>query len=193
MQSSADLCSLSLEQLASAIRDGSVTPVQITTALLERIGSVNDTLRIFVNITRDQALADAEALGNELKAGKSRGALHGIPIAIKDLLDIKGVVTTACSQFLLQNVAQSDSTVVQRLREAGMVVIGKVATHEWAWGVTTSNAAAEFGCTANPRLTTAIPGGSSGGSAAALAAFLAPGLSDTCHCAESLQVLTLSI
>ena len=115
----------------------------------------------------DEALAEAEALG------PATGPLHGVPVGVKDVIDVAGTRTTAASKVLADNVATADATVVARLRRAGAIVVGKLNTHEFAWGATTTSQA--FGPARNPWDTERICGGSSGGSGAAVAAGLVPG------------------
>jgi aspartyl-tRNA(Asn)/glutamyl-tRNA(Gln) amidotransferase subunit A len=139
-------------------------------ATLDRIATVNPSLNAFITVFEAQALADAKTLDEELRQGRSRGPLHGLPVSIKDLIDIKGVPTTAASRVRRDHMAQTDATIVSRLREAGAVIIGKCNLHEFALGTTNEESA--FGPVRNPRDTARSPGGSSGGSAAAVAAGL---------------------
>ena len=115
-------------------------------------------------------MAQARRLDDELREGRSRGPLHGLPVSVKDLIDVEGVQTSAASRVRQGHVAQADATVVSRLREAGAVIIGKCNLHEFALGTTNDESA--FGPARNPRDTARSPGGSSGGSAAAVAAGL---------------------
>jgi aspartyl-tRNA(Asn)/glutamyl-tRNA(Gln) amidotransferase subunit A len=132
---------------------------------LGRIGALDRRLGAFVAVLADQARAEAAARDDEQAAGHVRGPLHGVPVAVKDLVDVAGVVTSAGSPKLAANRAERDAPVVQRLRGAGAVVIGKTRTHEFAYGVLTPG-------TVNPWDESRIAGGSSGGSAAAVAAGL---------------------
>ncbi|HEY7007659.1 MAG TPA: amidase, partial [Jatrophihabitantaceae bacterium] len=162
-----DPTELTLAAAAAAVAAKEVSPVELTTAYLERIDRLNPTLTAYVEVTADRALADAATLADEVIAGKLRGPLHGVPIALKDLVDTAGIPTRAGTLGYQDRVPDTDAAIARRLREAGTVLLGKTATHELAYGVTTSNPKA-FGTTRNPRDVQRIPGGSSGGSAAAV-------------------------
>jgi aspartyl-tRNA(Asn)/glutamyl-tRNA(Gln) amidotransferase subunit A len=140
------------------------------TSTLERIAARNPLLNAFISVFEAGALAQARVLDEELRQGRSRGPLHGLPVSIKDLIDVAGVATTAASRLRLGHIAEADATVVSRLRDAGAVLIGKCNLHEFALGITNDESA--FGPARNPRDTNRSPGGSSGGSAAAVAAGL---------------------
>src|SRR6185312_5889130 len=144
-----------------------------TQAYLDRIAQLNPLINAYITVTADRALEDARRADAELAAGKSRGPLHGIPIALKDLYETAGIRTTAGSKVFAGYIPEHDSTAARKLREAGSVLLGKTNTHEFAWGTTTNNP--HYGATHNPWDTTRIPGGSSGGSGAAIAAHLAAG------------------
>ena len=148
--------------------DDSVT--QRITETLERIADRNPSLNAFITVLEAAAMAQAHVLDAELRQGRSRGPLHGLPISIKDLIDVAGVATTAASRLRLGHIAQADATVVSRLRDAGAVIIGKCNLHEFALGITNEESA--FGPARHPRDPNRSPGGSSGGSAAAVAAAL---------------------
>lgn len=139
--------------------------------MLERIERHDATLNTFITVLADDALVQAERADAELASGKDRGALHGIPIALKDLIATAGIRTTAGSAVFDQWVPEQDAAVVERLRQAGAVVLGKTGLHELAYGTTSDNAF--FGPVMNPWATDHLAGGSSGGSAAAVAAGLA--------------------
>ena len=134
----------------------------------ERISALNGTLNAFITTFEAEAMAAAQVLDQELRQGRSRGPLHGRPISIKDLIDVKGWPTTAASRVRAGHLARDDARVVRRLREAGAVIIGKCNLHEIALGTTSDESA--FGPVHNPRDVSRSPGGSSGGSAAAVAA-----------------------
>jgi aspartyl-tRNA(Asn)/glutamyl-tRNA(Gln) amidotransferase subunit A len=134
---------------------------------LERIAALNPALNAFITVFEAAAMADAQVLDDELRQGRSRGPLHGHTISIKDLIDVKGVPTTAASRVRAGHIAGEDAEVVSRLREAGAVIIGKCNLHELALGTTSDESA--FGPVHNPRDASRSPGGSSGGSAAAVA------------------------
>ena len=154
----------SLEETAAAIRERRVSAEEIVRECLERIERLEPVLHAFITVTPGEALAAARAADR----GETRGALAGVPLALKDLFDTAGVRTTAGSPIFAQRVPTEDGFVVRRLREAGAAFVGKTNLHEWAFGVTTQNP--HFGGTRNPYDTERIPGGSSGGSAVALAA-----------------------
>jgi aspartyl-tRNA(Asn)/glutamyl-tRNA(Gln) amidotransferase subunit A len=146
-----------------------VSPVALVDAVLDRIERWRP-LNAFITVTADAARAQADEAAREIAAGRYRGPLHGVPVSLKDLIDTRGIRTTAGSRILAAHVPASDATVTVRLREAGAVLLGKTALHEFAYGVTNNNA--HFGPTRNPWATDRIPGGSSGGSGAAVAAGL---------------------
>ena len=168
--STTELCTLSLKELSSLMRDRRVSPVEVTQAYLERIDALNETLNTYITVTREQALADARRCEGEILRGDYRGPLHGVPVALKDLYDTAGVRTTAASKIYAHRVPAEDATSVARLRAAGAVIIGKTNLHEFAYGVTTDSS--YFGPTRNPWDLARVPGGSSGGSGAAVAAGL---------------------
>ena len=163
-----DLEELTITEVSPRIRGGEVSPVDLTNLILERTNRLNPILNAYVTLTEEQALVDAKTAEKEIQGGKYRGPLHGIPFSIKDNLATKGVRTTAGSKILSEWIPDFDATVVARLKEAGAIVLGKTNMHEWAGGGTTINPF--YGTTHNPWDTKRIPGGSSGGSAAAVAA-----------------------
>ncbi len=162
--------SLSLDSTISALapllKSGHVSPVEVAKAALARIAAENPRLNAFLTVTAESALADARRAEIEISKGKYRGPLHGVPISVKDLFHVRGVPTTAGSK-ILRVTPRSDSAAVARMRAAGAVLLGKTALHEWAYGVTNNNP--HFGPTRNPHDVSRIPGGSSGGSAVAVA------------------------
>lgn len=143
------------------------TIVQAVADTLERIAELNPTLNAFITIFEAEAIQQARALDEELRQGRSRGPLHGRTISLKDLIDVRGVPTTAASRVRAGHVAHTDAILVTRLREAGAVLIGKTNLHEFALGTTSDESA--FGAVHNPHDPSHSPGGSSGGSAAAVA------------------------
>jgi aspartyl-tRNA(Asn)/glutamyl-tRNA(Gln) amidotransferase subunit A len=159
------LTDLTLAEASDQVRERVVSPIELTEAFLERISRLDETVKAFVTVLPEQARADAERAEVELAAGRWRGPLHGMPVAVKDLVATAGVPTSAGSRILDGWVPERDATVVRRLRDAGVVLLGKVTTHEFAMDVYTPP-------TRNPWSVDRIPGGSSGGSAAALAARL---------------------
>ena len=159
---------LSIQQASEELRSGLITPTELLAETLERIDQLDSDIQAFVTVLRDQAYEEAEKAENEQRTGLFRSPLHGIPIAIKDLIAVKDVHMTAGSKVLADYVPQEDATVVEQLRRAGAVIVGKTNTHEFAYGTYTPP-------TRNPWDLTRIAGGSSGGSAAALAAGMCPG------------------
>ncbi len=139
--------------------------------MLDRIGQHNETLNVFITVTNDVALAQAEKADKELASGKDRGPLHGIPIALKDLFATKGIRTTCGSRLFENWVPDYDAAAVARMFDAGAVLLGKTGLHELAYGNTSINPF--FGPVRNPWATDHDPGGSSGGSASAVSAGLA--------------------
>jgi Asp-tRNA(Asn)/Glu-tRNA(Gln) amidotransferase A subunit family amidase len=160
--------SAGLGELARQVRDGEVTSNELVDLTLDRIAELDPKVGAFVLVLADDARAEAAERDAEWRRGRVRGPLHGVPVAVKDLVDIAGVVTGAGSVKLAGNRADRDAEVVARLREAGAVVVGKTRTHEFAYGVTTPG-------TFNPWDPERTAGGSSGGSAAAVAAGLVAG------------------
>ena len=159
---------VSLEEAATLLRERRVSPVELTEACLARIQAVEPRLNAFVTVTADLARAEARAAEGEIAAGRYRGPLHGIPVAVKDLFVTKGIRTTAGSRILATWIPEEDATVVRKLRAAGAVLLGKLGLHEFAYGISSVNP--HFGDVHNPWDTTKIPGGSSGGSAVAVVA-----------------------
>lgn len=154
---------LSIKQAADDVRSGLATPTELVEEALARIDQLDGEIQAFVTVMREEALAQAEEAERELRTGLVRGPLQGIPVGVKDLIAVKGVRTTAGSKVLADNVSQENAAVVEQLRKAGAVIIGKTNTHEFAYGTYTPP-------TRNPWNLEHIPGGSSGGSAAAVAA-----------------------
>ena len=168
-----DLTGLSLKDASDLLDARKVSPVELTRACLARIEHLNPSLNAFITVTGEQALADAKAAETLIASGKRRGRLHGIPIALKDLFDTAGVRTTAGSAIFADRVPVGDAEVVRRLRAAGAVILGKLNMHEFAYGDT--SAQSHYGPVHNPWQLEHIAGGSSGGSAAAVAAGLCYG------------------
>jgi aspartyl-tRNA(Asn)/glutamyl-tRNA(Gln) amidotransferase subunit A len=163
----------SIAELGRLIRDGALSPVALTEYFLARIEALNGSLNAFNLVVADRALAEARAAEARLKAGGNLGPLHGIPYGVKDIFDIAGLPTTAGSRIWEPGIPAQDSTVTRKLREAGMIVLGKTITVEFAKGIAGINHIQ--GTPHNPwHETPHIPGGSSAGSAVAVAAGLAP-------------------
>jgi Asp-tRNA(Asn)/Glu-tRNA(Gln) amidotransferase A subunit family amidase len=167
--SAEDLLARSIGELAAAFRAGQASPVEVTRLCLARIAALDPQLSAFITVTADLALEQARAAATELAAGRDRG--HGVPIALKDLIDVAGVRTTAGSALFTDRVAETDADVVVRLRAAGAVLLGKLNLHEVAYGA--SGAVGHFPPSRNPRSPAHIAGGSSSGSAVAVAAGMA--------------------
>jgi aspartyl-tRNA(Asn)/glutamyl-tRNA(Gln) amidotransferase subunit A len=165
---SQDLATLSLRQASDLVRRKRVSPVELTEACLTRIDRHNRAINAFITVTREQALAAAREMEGELRRGRRRGPLHGLPIALKDNIDTAGIRTTAASGVLKDRVPTEDAEVVVRLKKAGAVILGKLNLHEFALGGT--SAVTYFGPVRNPWALDRVAGGSSGGSAAAVAA-----------------------
>ncbi|RSO48179.1 Asp-tRNA(Asn)/Glu-tRNA(Gln) amidotransferase GatCAB subunit A [Streptomyces sp. WAC 06725] len=154
---------LSLTEAARLIADRALSPIELTTSVLDRAEAVEPKLGAYVSMAREAALRSAAEAEREIAAGRPRGPLHGVPVALKDLIDVAGVPTTASSRVRADHVPDADAAVTERLRAAGAVLTGKTHTHEFAYGLTTPQ-------TRNAWSPEHIPGGSSGGSAAAVAA-----------------------
>ena len=161
---------LSLAALAAALQERRLSPVEVVNSLLERIESEDAKLNAFITVLPERALEEAARAEGEIMAGEYRGPLHGVPVGIKDLICTEGVRTTMGSAFFEDYVPDRSATVVSKLEEAGAILIGKTNTHEFAYGPTGDNS--HFGPTRNPHDPGRIPGGSSGGSGAAVAAGL---------------------
>ena len=166
------LTRLGAADLAAAMRAGDVTSVQATQACLDRIAAVDERVHAFLHVDGEAALAVAADVDARRAAGAELGPLAGVPLALKDVLAMRGVPTTCGSRMLEGWRPPYDSTVVRRLREADVVILGKTNMDEFAMGSSTEHSA--YGPTRNPWDLERIPGGSGGGSAAALAAFEAP-------------------
>ena len=169
-RSSADLADLTLKQAANLLRTRKVSAVELTQACLARIDARKSSLNAFITVSDEQALATAREMDVELRKGKWRGPLHGIPIAVKDNLDTAGIQTTAASELFKDRIPSEDAEAVRRLKRAGAILLGKTNMHEFAYGG--SSSISYFGPVHNPWALDRVPGGSSGGSAAAMASIL---------------------
>ena len=158
----------SIQQASEELRTGIITPTELLADTLDSIDQLDSDIQAFVTVMRDQAYEEAEKAENEQRNGLFRSPLHGVPIAIKDLIAVKNVRMTAGSKVLAEYVPQEDATVVEQLRRAGAVIVGKTNTHEFAYGTYSPP-------TRNPWNLLHIAGGSSGGSAASVAAGMCPG------------------
>jgi aspartyl-tRNA(Asn)/glutamyl-tRNA(Gln) amidotransferase subunit A len=170
MKSAPALTGLTLLQASTLVRQGDVSPVELTRACLERIEQLNPGLNAFLTVTADSALEEAGRAEAEIRQGAWKGPLHGIPLALKDLVDTAGVPTTAASALFRDRVPAEDAQIVRRLKAAGAVLLGKLNLHEFAYGG--SGVIGAFPAARNPRNPALITGGSSSGSAAAVAAEL---------------------
>jgi len=159
-----------VEELAPLLAKKKISPVELVQLYLSRIEHLNPTINAFLTVTAALALQDARRSERELLRGHHRGLLHGIPIVLKDNIYMRGVPATVGSAILRDFVPAEDATVVRRLRRAGAVLLGKTNLHEFAYGITSENP--HFGAVRNPWALERISGGSSGGSAAAVAAGL---------------------
>jgi aspartyl-tRNA(Asn)/glutamyl-tRNA(Gln) amidotransferase subunit A len=162
---------MTIEQFGRRLRTREITAVGVTEECLRRIEADNPRLNAFIRVMSDEALQQAREADHELAAGRDRGPLHGVPISIKDLLDIRGIPTTAASRVREGHVAERDAPAIAHLRQAGAVFIGKTNLHEFAFGTTSEDSA--FGPARNPHDPTRSPGGSSGGSAVSVATGMA--------------------
>ncbi|MBI2189644.1 MAG: amidase [Acidobacteria bacterium] len=159
--------------LGRALAARETTAQQATEQCLQAIATRSASLNAFTRVLADAALEAARRADAEIAAGRRRGLLHGVPISLKDVIDMRGVATTAASRVREDHVAAADATSVGRLREAGAVIVGKTNLHEFAFGTTSEESA--FGPARHPLDPTRSPGGSSGGSAASVLAGMAYG------------------
>ena len=167
MTTNSELCYLPLYEIASLIGEKKVSPTEVTMALLERSEILNPILNAYITVMAEQALADARVAEEEIISGHYRGFLHGVPVGVKDLCATKGVRTTAGSKILADWIPEKDATIINKLREAGAIIIGKTHMHEFAMGAVGTNP--HYGHCRNPWDTERIPGGSSSGSGAGVA------------------------
>ncbi len=159
---------LEISEVSKKIREGEISPLELVQATLERIESLNPRLNSFITIVEEQAIAEAKRATEAISVRRELGPLHGIPIGLKDLFHTKGIRTTSGSKAFRDFVPPTDATVVERLKRAGAIIVGKHNMHEFAMGGT--NKGGFFGSAINPWDSSRITGGSSGGSAAAVAA-----------------------
>ena len=168
MSTNSTLVDLTLAAAAAAVERLDVSPVELVNSCLERIAETNDVLRAYITVYEVEARTVAEAAETMIRAGHRLGLLHGIPIALKDNIALKGLHTTAGSKILAEWLPEEDATVANRLKGAGAIIVGKTNMHEFAWGGTSANP--HYGFVRNPWDTDRFPAGSSGGSGAAVAA-----------------------
>jgi len=162
---------MTIEEFERRLRARDVTSAQVTDECLKRIEADNPRVNAFILVMAEEARRQAREADRELASGHDRGLLHGVPISVKDLLDIRGVATTAASRVRDGHIAHRDAPAIAHLRQAGAVLIGKTNLHEFAFGTTSDDSA--FGPARNPYDPARSPGGSSGGSAASIAAGMA--------------------
>jgi aspartyl-tRNA(Asn)/glutamyl-tRNA(Gln) amidotransferase subunit A len=168
-----ELHMLDLSEASRAVQKKEVSPVELTKACLARIEKLNPSLNAFITVTDTAALEDARKAEAEIARGEWKGPLHGVPLAVKDLVETAGVKTTAASAVLQDNVPNADAEVIRRLKSVGAILLGKLNLHEFAYGG--SGIIGHFGPACNPWNTVHVTGGSSSGSAAAVAACLCYG------------------
>jgi aspartyl-tRNA(Asn)/glutamyl-tRNA(Gln) amidotransferase subunit A len=167
-----ELTSMTAAELAAAIAAGQTSAVEVTRAHLDRISAVDDQVRAFLHVAPEAAVAAATAVDERRAAGEALGPLAGVPLALKDVFTTADMPTTCGSRILEGWRSPYEATITQRLRQAGIVILGKANMDEFAMGSSTENSA--FGPSHNPWDLSRVPGGSSGGSAAAVTAFEAP-------------------
>jgi Asp-tRNA(Asn)/Glu-tRNA(Gln) amidotransferase A subunit family amidase len=167
-----DICWMSAADMAKAIREKKLSPVEVVKALFERIELINPRINAYVTLTVDAALAEARRAEDAVMRGEELGPLHGVPVSIKDLVFTRGVRTTMGSKLLQDFVPEEDAVLVTRLKDAGAIVLGKTNTPEFGLKMLTDNLV--FGVTRNPWNLEMSTGGSSGGAAAAVATGLGP-------------------
>jgi len=170
---SSELCYLTISQAAPLLRERKLSPVELTEAFLRRIEAVDGQLRAFITLLPERAMEQARQAESEIHSGGYRGPLHGIPIGLKDLYDTSGILTTAMSRVTPDRIPNQDATTVAKLNQAGTILLGKLAMHEFALGG--ADPTSLFPPARNPWDLKRIPGGSSSGSGAAVAAGLCMG------------------
>jgi aspartyl-tRNA(Asn)/glutamyl-tRNA(Gln) amidotransferase subunit A len=171
--SASELPLLELAEVSKAVQKKEVSPVELTRACLERIEQLNPKLNAFITVTEGSALEEARKAEAEITRGEWKGPLHGVPLAVKDLIETASVKTTAASAVLKDHVPTADAEVIRRLKAAGAILLGKLNLHEFAYGG--SGIIGHFGVAHNPWNIAHITGGSSSGSGAAVAACLCYG------------------
>ena len=177
-QPQSELCYLTIREAGRLLKSGKLSPVELTRAFLTRIEQLDKTLNAYITVLPDRAMAEARAAEAALLRGDSRGPLHGIPIALKDLYDTQGIRTTASSRVMANRIPHEDATTTARLTAAGAILLGKLAMHEFALGG--PDPTCGFPLARNPWNLDHIPGGSSSGSGTAVAAGLCMGSLGSC-------------
>lgn len=168
-----DLASKTIAELGLLLRERKISPVEIVDAVIARTDAHDGKINAFISRRDDLARAQARVAEREIMSGLYRGPLHGVPLALKDNICVRGETTTMGSKIHQDHVPERSAMVVEKLTQAGAILTGKLNLHEYAWGATTNNP--HFGACRNPWDTGRIPGGSSGGSGAAVAADMTPG------------------
>ncbi|MBW1971561.1 MAG: amidase, partial [Deltaproteobacteria bacterium] len=166
------LFGLSAVKIGKMIKDREVSPVEVVNTFLERIYSYDNKINSFIRVMEGSALSAAKKAEDEIINGHWRSPLHGVPFAAKDIIDKKGVPTTAGSKILNDYIPTEDAYIIKKLKDAGAILVGKLSLHEFAFGITSRNP--HYGPTLNPWDLTKMCGGSSSGSAAALSAGFVP-------------------
>ena len=164
---SKNLAAMAVEELAPLIEKKELSPVELTEAILNQAEATEGKINAYMEVYREDAIEDAKKVEEEIMNGNYRGMYHGIPMGIKDNVYFKDKVTTMSSKIHKDFVSDYDATVIKKLRNAGVIFTGKVSMHEYAWGITNNNP--HYGAVKNPWNLEKIPGGSSGGSGAAVA------------------------
>ncbi|MGM8211182.1 amidase [Virgibacillus sp. W0430] len=165
---SKELVAKSVEELAPLIKNKEISPVELTKAVIEQAEATQDKINSYMAIYKEEAMEEARKAEEEISNGIYRGMYHGIPMAVKDNIYMKDKVTTMSSKIHKDFVSDYDATVITKMKEAGIIFTGKLSMHEYAWGITNNNP--HYGAVRNPWNLDKIPGGSSGGSGAAVAA-----------------------
>ncbi len=168
-----DLFYFTISELSGLMQSRKISPVEVTKQMLDRIERLDKKYNAFIHVMREEALEDALKAEKEILGGMNRGPLHGVPVAVKDMIQTKGVATTAGSKLFENWIPDEDAAVVVKLKEAGAILIGKANLHEFAMGATSENRC--YGTVKNPWNEERIAGGSSGGSAAAVVAGMSYG------------------
>lgn len=177
-QTTTELCYLTIREAGQLLQSRQLSPVELTRAFLRRIEHLDKTLNAYISVLSDRAMAEARAAEAEILRGDYRGPLHGIPIALKDLYDTQGIRTTASSRVMANRIPREDATTTARLAAAGSILLGKLAMHEFALGG--PDPTCGFPLARNPWNLAHIPGGSSSGSGAGVAAGLCMGSLGSC-------------
>ena len=177
--SSGDLCYLSIVELSEKIKLRELSPLEVIESHLAQIDKLNPIINAFITVCHDGAREAAKQAEKDIANSKYRGPLHGIPFGVKDIINSGGVLTTHGSSFYTENIPDEDAECVRKLKEAGVILIGKCNTHEFAAGSTTKNP--HYGACGNPWDPSRVPAGSSGGSGSAVLAICASSMMMSSH------------